>query len=149
MATDDRRTQVYLIDNSLTMRAMMDVRLGRDDDIEICGMASDATTALTDIERLWPDVVLLDLNLPGMDGLEFLEALESHWRPMHVIAFSRSTPLQSAACHLALNRGAVACFDKSKLINNWSDLVELIEDVCASEDFLEIHDSEAFTLPIN
>lgn len=147
MVTERRKTQIYIVDDSLTIRAMMDMLIGRDEEIEICGMAADAETALEEIEQLMPDVVLLDLAFPGMDGLAFLDAIRGHWRAMQVIIVSSSAKHGAAACDLAFNRGAIACFDKSKLMTEWREFLELIEEAGAGHGLLTIHDDDAVTLP--
>jgi two-component system chemotaxis response regulator CheB len=101
MATQKPRTKVYVIDDSLTFRAMLDTLVSRDDDLEICGMAADAETALDDINGSQPKIILLDQTLPGMDSLAFLDALKDHWHGTNVIMISSSGENGIEVCHLA------------------------------------------------
>lgn len=127
MAMKQISKRVYIVDDSLTIRAMMETLIARNQDLEICGMAANAETALVDINRHLPDIILLDMALPGMDGLAFLEAIQNHWHPMHVILVSGAAKRCSETCIAALDRGAMACFDKSKIIAMADEFLALME----------------------
>ncbi len=146
MADKKRRTKVYVIDDSLTFRAMLDTLVGQDDDLEICGMAADAESALEDIDWHQPDIILLDQTLPGMDSLAFLDALKDHWHGTHVVMISLSGDQGMHVCQAALGKGAVACFDKSRLIRNASEFITLMDELregCIRPDW---HDGKAVVL---
>ncbi len=85
-----RKTHIYLVDHSLTIRATLEALVAGDRTYKICGMAADAETALAEIDYAQTDMVLVELDLPGMDGLAFLDAIRRHWKPMQVIVVSRS-----------------------------------------------------------
>src|SRR6201995_5999157 len=70
-----RTVRVLVIDDSLTIRAILESILGRHADIQIIGLASDVEEAKHYLEERQPDVITLDLNLPGIDGMAFLEEL--------------------------------------------------------------------------
>ncbi len=141
-----KRTKVYVIDDSLTFRAMMDTLVEQDEDLEICGMAADAETALEDIDWLQPDIILLDQTLPGMDSLAFLDALKEHWHGTHVVMISLAGDQGVHACQMALGKGAVACFDKSRLIRNKGEFITLMDEIRAGEIHRDWHDGKAVTL---
>lgn len=147
MATRKPRTKVYVIDDSLTFRAMMDTLVGLDDDLEICGMAADAETALDAIDHQQPDIILLDQTLPGMDSLAFLDALRHHWHGTHVIVISSSGEAGIEVCRMALDKGAVACFDKGKLITSTDEFITLMDEIRDGEIHPTWHRGEAVTLP--
>jgi two-component system chemotaxis response regulator CheB len=146
MANRKLKTQVYIVDDSLTIRAMMETLIARDEDLEICGMAANAETALEDIDYYLPDIILLDLALPGMDGLGFLEAIREHWHPMQVIVVSSSAKQGSDVCHKALSSGAIICFDKSKIIAKAREFLALVEQAASGEIDMEQNYSDAVTL---
>ncbi|MBO9580028.1 MAG: response regulator [Sphingobium sp.] len=143
---EKKRTKVYVIDDSLTFRAMMDTLVGQDDDLEICGMAADAETALEDIDWLQPDIILLDQTLPDMDSLEFLDALKQHWQGSRVVMIALAGADGMHACQMALDKGVVACFDKSRLIRNSREFITLMDEIRGGEIHPDWHAGKAVTL---
>lgn len=67
--------RVLIADDHGVLRAGVRVLLTRQEDIEVVGEADDGATAVELAERLEPDVVLLDVNMPGMNGVEATEAI--------------------------------------------------------------------------
>ena len=67
--------RVVVVDDSLTMRALIRRALAADAGIAVVGEAPDAAAAREVIRATDPDVVTLDIEMPGMDGLEFLERI--------------------------------------------------------------------------
>lgn len=103
--------RVLLVDDSATMRKLIRRILSGDPRVEVVGEASDARRARDGILALNPDVLTLDVEMPGMSGLEFLERLM--WlRPMPVVMVSAATQAGSAAAVAALSLGAVDCISK-------------------------------------
>lgn len=76
MSTAGERIRVFLVDDHEVVREGLRRMLGRCEDLEIVGGAASGEEALQKIPGAAPDVVLLDLNLPGMQGLEVLRALQ-------------------------------------------------------------------------
>ncbi len=103
--------RVLIIDDSPTMRAILLARLREQHDIEVVGTASDAVEGREMIKRLDPDVVTLDIEMPGMNGLDFLEKIMT-LRPTPVIVVSGMTRDGSEATARALGLGAVDCYAK-------------------------------------
>ncbi len=140
------RTKVYVIDDSLTFRAMLDTLVSQDDDLEICGMATSAESALEDIEWHQPDIILLDQTLPGMDSLAFLDALKQQWHGTHVVMISLSGDQGMNVCRMALGKGAVACFDKGRLVRNANEFITLMDEIRDGEIHPDWHEGKAVTL---
>src|SRR3546814_16388110 len=65
--------RALVVDDSPTMRALLSASLSRDPDIEVVGAASNAMEGRQLIKELDPDVITLDIAMPGMSGLDFLE----------------------------------------------------------------------------
>ena len=107
----NRRVRVLVVDDSATMRGLVSSMLRHDPDIEVVGEAADAVEARRAIKELNPDVVTLDIEMPGMSGLEFLEKIMA-LRPMPVVIVSSLTQKAAAVTLRALEAGAFDCFAK-------------------------------------
>lgn len=103
--------RVLIIDDSPTMRAILMSRLREHGDIEIAGSASNAAEGREMIKRLNPDVVTLDIEMPGMNGLDFLQKIMT-LRPMPVIIVSGATQEGNEITARALALGAFDCYSK-------------------------------------
>lgn len=101
-----RKISAVVVDDSLLMRMMVRDALERDGDISVAGLARDTTEARQLIKQVNPDVVTLDVEMPGMNGLEFLEKIMT-LRPMPVIMVSSLTARGADATLAALEIGAV------------------------------------------
>lgn len=104
--------RVLIIDDSATMRAILMSRLSGEPDISVIGTAANAQEGRELIKQFNPDVVTLDVEMPGMNGLDFLEKIMT-LRPTPVIVVSGSTQEGSEVTARALALGAVDCYAKS------------------------------------
>lgn len=113
MANGERKgpIRVLIIDDSATMRALMARALERDPDLEVVGYAGDAYGAREAIKTLDPDVVTLDIEMPRMDGLTFLERL-MRLRPLPVVVVTSKTDAAEDIEVSALRLGAAHCLFK-------------------------------------
>ena len=98
--------RVLVVDDSAVARKVITEELARYRDIQIVGTAVDPYVARDKIVELRPDVVTLDLEMPGMDGLSFLAKLMKHL-PTPVVVLSSLTPRNSELALKALDLGAV------------------------------------------
>lgn len=105
------KIRTLIVDDSATMRALLAKLLAVEPDIEIVGTATDARHARALIKELDPDVITLDIEMPGMSGLEFLEKL-MRLRPTPVIIVSSLTRSGTDTTAHALEMGAVDCVPK-------------------------------------
>jgi len=141
------RPRVYIIDDSLIFRAMLETMVGDEPAFEICGVAASCDEARKDIKWVLPDIVLLDLNMPGTHGLAFLEELCDYWHAMNFVVISGEARQGSEVCDRAFDRGAVACFDKGEVIRSGRDLIDLMQDLGAHRPLDGHFISPAITLP--
>lgn len=103
--------RVLIVDDSASMRALLTARLRDEPDIEVVATAADAREARALIKALSPDVITLDIEMPGMDGLSFLEKI-MFLRPTPVIIVSGATQAGNEMTARALQAGAVSCYAK-------------------------------------
>ncbi len=104
--------RVLIIDDSPTMRAILMSRLAGEPDISVIATASNASEGRELIKQFNPDVVTLDIEMPGMNGLDFLEKIMT-LRPTPVIVVSGSTQEGNEVTARALALGAVDCYAKA------------------------------------
>lgn len=103
--------KVLVVDDSATMRALIIDALRADPDLQVIGQAADPIEARAAIKDLNPDVVTLDIEMPNMNGLEFLERL-MRLRPIPVVMVSTLTQRGADISIAALELGAVDCIGK-------------------------------------
>ena len=105
------RVRVLVIDDSALVRKLMSTMLASDPDIDVVGTAADPLIAREKIKQLDPDVLTLDVEMPRMDGITFLENL-MRLRPMPVVMVSSLTVEGAEVTLRALEMGAVDFFAK-------------------------------------
>jgi two-component system chemotaxis response regulator CheB len=105
------KIRVLVVDDSATMRGLITAALNRDPGIEVVGAAGDPFEARGMIKALNPDVVTLDIEMPNMNGIEFLEKI-MRLRPMPVVMVSTLTQAGAEMTLRALELGAIDCVAK-------------------------------------
>lgn len=101
-----RRLKVLVVDDHRLMLEAIQASLSRDDDIEVVGTADAGESVLPLVGQSGPDVVLLDVRMPGIDGLTVLERLREQYPSVAVVMFSGIE--DPALVRAALERGAAA-----------------------------------------
>jgi chemotaxis response regulator CheB len=143
------KIKVYIVDDSLIFRAMLETMVMQDARFDICGIAQSVNEALTDIGWMLPDIILLDMNFrEGPSGLHFLEEIDGHWHDMSVIVVSADARHGSDVCRAAFDRGAVACFDKARVIRSGRELIALMGELGQRNSLSGQRFSRAITLPV-
>jgi two-component system chemotaxis response regulator CheB len=106
-------TRVLVVDDSSVMRQLIGAALRADPDLEVVGEAGDPLQAREAIKALNPDVITLDVEMPNMNGIDFLERI-MRLRPMPVVMVSTLTARGTEATLAALELGAVDCIEKPR-----------------------------------
>lgn len=103
--------RVLVVDDSAAMRALFTDVLEQSRDVRVVGVAASADEARDQIAALRPNVVTLDVEMPGMSGIEFLEELMTT-SPIPVVMLSSLTQAGTEISLKAYDLGAVECFPK-------------------------------------
>ena len=122
------RIKILVVDDSLTIRAMIETLLDQDDDLIVVGVARNAEEAFAFIAEHDPDVVTLDVAMPGMDGMDLLRKIMAD-EPRPVIMLSSLMREGDPLMEAALAAGAKACFNKSRVLQEAPRLLEIIKQV--------------------
>ena len=112
--TGNAPCRVLIVDDSAVVRQMLTEILSSDPAIDVVGTAADPLLAREKIKRLAPDVITLDVEMPRMDGLAFLENL-MRLHPLPVVMISSLTERGADTTLQALALGAVDFVSKPKL----------------------------------
>jgi two-component system, chemotaxis family, protein-glutamate methylesterase/glutaminase len=121
------KIKVLIVDDSALIRSVMKEIISEQPDMEVVGVAPDPIAARDLIKQTNPDVLTLDVEMPRMDGLDFLEKL-MRLRPMPVVMVSSLTERGSEITMRALELGAVDFVTKPKLsiqsgMRDYSDMI--------------------------
>ncbi|MFW5825270.1 MAG: protein-glutamate methylesterase/protein-glutamine glutaminase [Marinobacter sp.] len=105
---------VFVVDDSAVVRQVLTQVLDSDPGIRIAGAAPDPIFALQKMQRDWPDVIILDVEMPRMDGITFLKKLMQE-RPTPVVICSTLTEKGADTTLQAMSAGAVDIITKPKI----------------------------------
>jgi two-component system, chemotaxis family, protein-glutamate methylesterase/glutaminase len=118
--------RVLVVDDSLVMRSLLRMVLASDPMIELAGMACDGVAALDAIDRLKPDILLLDIEMPRMNGLEVLAELRTWPARPKIIMCSTLTRRGARITIEALAQGASDYVTKPTARNGAADAVAVL-----------------------
>ena len=110
-------------DNDMVRRGVVRI-LASVTNWEVCGEARDGSEALRKAREILPDLILLDISMPGINGLEVARLLRQEVPETKILVISQHDPIQLLP--RAIEAGAHACVDKSRL---GSDLVATMESL--------------------
>ena len=130
--------RAFIVDDSAVVREYLQRTLSGKSDIEVIGAAQDPLFALPRMEKNWPDVLILDVEMPRMDGLTFLRKV-METRPTPTIICSSLTAKGAQVSLDALALGAVQIFEKPKdgvaqfIEQNQKELVQAVRTAAAAK----------------
>jgi two-component system chemotaxis response regulator CheB len=122
------RIKVLVVDDSAVVRQVVTNLLAHDPDIEVMGAVADPILAIARMNVQWPDVIVLDIEMPRMDGITFLKKIMAE-RPTPVVICSTLAEAGAQTSMQALAAGAVTIITKPKI-----GLKQFLEDT--SEDLV-------------
>jgi two-component system chemotaxis response regulator CheB len=123
------KIKVMIVDDSALVRQVVSQALSTDPEIEVIGAASDPIFAMQKMKTQWPDVLVIDIEMPRMDGITFLRKIMAE-RPTPVVVCSSLAEEGAQATFEAMSAGAISIITKPKL-----GLKSFLED--ASNDIVQ------------
>jgi two-component system chemotaxis response regulator CheB len=126
------KIKVMVVDDSAVVRQVVTAMLADDPEIEVLCAVADPLLAMARMQTAWPDVIVLDIEMPRMDGITFLKKIMAE-RPTPVVICSTLTEKGAQTSMAALSAGAVAIITKPKiglkqfLVDASDDLVSAVK----------------------
>jgi two-component system chemotaxis response regulator CheB len=109
-----KKINVLIVDDSAVVRQVLTALLEEDPAIHVMGAAADPIFAMERMRQQWPDVIVLDVEMPRMDGISFLRKIMAE-RPTPVVICSTLTEAGAETTIQALSAGAVSIVTKPKI----------------------------------
>lgn len=109
-----KKINVLIVDDSAVVRQVLTALLEEDPAIHVLGAAADPIFAMERMRQHWPDVIVLDVEMPRMDGISFLRKIMAE-RPTPVVICSTLTEAGAETTMQALSAGAVSIVTKPKI----------------------------------
>ena len=103
--------RILLVDDHVAARASLAIILRHENNMEIIGEASDGQMAVELTEELHPDVIIMDIRMPVLNGIDATRQIKSHHPDTKVIGFTMNS--ETAASDAMQKAGAAACISKS------------------------------------
>jgi two-component system chemotaxis response regulator CheB len=104
--------QVLVVDDAVVIRSVLKSRLSEDAAIEVYDVAANGVIALRKIEAKMPDLVVLDMEMPELDGIGTLKEIRKTWPKLPVVLFSGASEFETIAAVEGLALGAAAAIPK-------------------------------------
>jgi two-component system, NarL family, response regulator LiaR len=111
--------KVLIVDDDPLVAKSLKVLLSAEPDMEVVGTASDGTRALSACEKDQPDAILMDIRMPGMDGIEATRRIRGRWPAIHVMMLT--TFEDDRSVRLALQAGAEGYLLKSAPVSGMAE----------------------------
>jgi len=116
------KLRVLIVDDCSVVRDGLQSILQAASDVEVVGEAENGCDALTQVEKLHPDIILVDAQMPGMDGVETTSRIKERWPDVKVLFLT----VHSCYIKAALAAGADRCLMKD---STWREIMEGVRKV--------------------
>lgn len=123
-----QKIRVLIVDDAVMVRSRLSKILSTDSQIEVAGVAATGQIALAKLPHLKPDVVVLDVEMPDLDGLQTLSRIRQMDAQLPVIMFSAMTTTGATATLDALTLGASDYVTKPTQLGNVAEITEYLQD---------------------
>jgi two-component system, chemotaxis family, protein-glutamate methylesterase/glutaminase len=123
-----QKIRVLIVDDAVMVRSRLSKILSADPQIEVAGVASTGQIALAKLPQLKPDVVILDVEMPGLNGLQTLAQIRQIDQHLPVIMFSAMTTAGATATLDALTLGASDYVTKPSHLGQVDDVTQYLQD---------------------
>lgn len=120
------KTRIYIIDDHALIRRGLATLIGGESDMEVCGQAEDAPTALRDVMKIQPELVILDLSLKGNSGLELIKSIQAFNPKIQILVLSMHP--ESIYALRVLKAGARAYVMKQEVVNKVLEAIRRIRN---------------------
>jgi len=125
--------RILVVDDSVVVRGLVSRLVDAEDDLEIASTAPDGAVAVRKVEQYDPDLVILDLEMPVMSGLEALDKIRETWPALPVVVFTSLTDRPGSSPRDILARGASACVAKPTGAADLNQAIHQVRDELLSE----------------
>jgi two-component system, chemotaxis family, protein-glutamate methylesterase/glutaminase len=120
--------RVLIVDNSVVVRKLLSDALASSPDVQVAGTASNGAIALARIPQLNPDLITLDIEMPGLNGIDTLVEIRKLYPKLPVIMFSTLTEQGAVITLEALSRGASDYMTKPSNASSLASAMEQLRD---------------------
>src|SRR6185503_12618155 len=124
-------TRILLVDDHHMIRQGLRVLLERQSDLQVVGEASDGRDAIEAVSQLHPDIVVMDLNMPGLNGIDAKRRIREEWPDVEVIVLSAHN--DRSRIGESLRAGAAGYILKSAA---FEEMITAVRKVIAGETYL-------------
>ena len=124
--------RILIADDNKFVRRGIAGLLAKQDGCELCGEASDSAEAIQKTNELQPDLVLLDVSMPGGNGLETTRVLKQKFPKTKILIITHHDPRQLLP--RALELGAIGCVDKARLALDLLPTIRAVQNEPAAQN---------------
>ncbi|QDI92243.1 response regulator transcription factor [Salicibibacter halophilus] len=116
--------KILIVDDDPLVRQSLKLLLEKESDIEVSGLAADGQEAIDQCEKMRPDVVLMDIRMPNMDGIESTKQLKQQWQKLQIMMLTTFKDEQNI--RLAIKAGAEGYLLKSTPVENMAQQIRAL-----------------------
>jgi DNA-binding NarL/FixJ family response regulator len=120
------KSQIFIVEDHQVMREAYQMLLEMEPDLEVCGTAATGEDALSALKATQPDLMLVDVSLPGMSGIELVQQLQTRYPTLPTLVISGHD--ETVYAEQALRAGAKGYLDKKGLSHIMLDAIRQVLD---------------------